>query len=109
MCGIHLLAEVTTENALSDSPPQDARARFPCSERAAGRTARIVIAGVARLWQTALELLMAGIGWLALKYGRPAEHDSTTPTPVREGPRAERPPIAVSAAAPVTPCSREGP
>lgn len=35
----------------------------------------IVITGVTRLWQTALELLMAGIGWVGLRYGgrvRPA-------------------------------------
>lgn len=32
----------------------------------------IVVAGVARLWQTALELLMAGIGWWALRK-RPME------------------------------------
>ena len=32
----------------------------------------IVISGFCRLWQTALELLMAGIGWLALRYSGPA-------------------------------------
>jgi uncharacterized membrane protein YbhN (UPF0104 family) len=39
-----------------------------------GPGAAIVISGVSRLWQTALELLMAGMGWMALRHGRKGAH-----------------------------------
>jgi hypothetical protein len=39
-----------------------------------GPGAAIVISGVSRLWQTGLELLMAGLGWVALRHGRKDGH-----------------------------------
>jgi len=69
----------------------------------------IVITGVARLWQTALELLMAGIGWMGLKYGTPGSHDSTNPAPACEYTGEEAPRAAAARATGVLPASPEIP
>ena len=53
----------------------------------------IVISGVCRLWQTALELIMVGIGWLGLKYGKPTvAPESVTGPPCDGDPETVGPP-----------------
>jgi len=58
--------------------------------------------------QTALELLMAGIGWLGLKYGRPADHDAATSGPASEYP-GEAASRAAAARHATAPAARDAP